>query len=65
MPRKPKVTRRGKNEGMETIHHSEDEIDMLLRRGKKIEKVQYAVSDEDEEEEYQRYHGFNFGMSGF
>ena len=50
---------------METIHHSEDEIDMLLRRGKKIEKVQYAVSDEDEEEEYQRYHGFNFGMSGF
>ena len=50
---------------METIHHSEDEIDMLLRRGKKIEKVQYAVSDEDKEEEYQRYHGFNFGMSGF
>ena len=50
---------------METIHHSEDEIETLLRRGKKIEKVQYAVSDEDEEEEYQRYHGFNFGMSGF
>lgn len=50
---------------METIHHSEDEIETMLRLGKKIEKVQYAVSDEDEEEEYQRYHGFNFGMSGF
>lgn len=42
---------------METLHHSDDEIEMLLRRKKKIETgVQIMVDDEEEEEqEYQSY----------
>lgn len=48
---------------METLHHSENEIEMLLRRKKKIETgVQIIVDDEEEEEqEYQSYHGFGMG----
>lgn len=43
---------------LETVHHSEDEIQMLLRKGKKIERtVTYSVSDEDEE--YEQYHGMS------
>ena len=48
---------------METLHHSDEEIEMLLRRKKKIETgVQIMVDDEEEEEqEYQSYHGFGMG----
>ena len=48
---------------METLHHSDDAIEMLLRRRKKIETgVQIMVDDEEEEEqEYQSYHGFGMG----
>ena len=48
---------------METLYHSEKEIEMLLRRGKKIETgIQIMVDDEEEEEqEYQSYHGFGMG----
>ena len=43
--------------------HSEDEIELLLRRKKKIETgIQIMVDDEEEEEqEYQSYHGFGMG----
>lgn len=45
---------------METIHHSEKEIEKLLAIGRKIEHgVTYAV---DDEEEYEQYHGFGMGM---
>ena len=48
---------------LETVHHSAKEIKLILRRGGKIERtVAYAVSDEDEEEEYQQYHGFGMTM---
>ena len=47
---------------LETVHHSEEEIQRMLRRGKKIERTaQYAVSDE-QDEEYERYHGFSMTM---
>lgn len=46
---------------LETVHHSEEEIELILRRGGKIDhSVQYAVDDEDEE--YERYHGFSMSM---
>jgi len=46
---------------LETIHHSEEEIELILRRGGKIDRsVRYAVDDEDEE--YEQYHGFSMGM---
>lgn len=45
---------------METVHHSEKEIEKLLAIGRKIEHgVTYAV---DDEEEYEQYHGFGMGM---
>ena len=45
---------------METIHHSEKEIEKLLAIGRKIEHgITYAV---DDEEEYEQYHGFGMGM---
>ena len=46
---------------LETVHHSDDEIEMMLSRGKKISKAQYTVVDEeeDEEQEYRHYHGFD------
>ena len=48
---------------METVHHSEEEIERILRHGGKIDRtVEYAVDDEDEEEEYQQYHGFGMTM---
>ena len=44
---------------LETLHHSEDEIELILRRGGKIDRtVQYAVEDE----EYEQYHGFSMSM---
>ncbi len=47
---------------METVHHSEDEIEQILRHGGKIDRtVQYAVTD-DEDEEYEQYHGFSMMM---
>lgn len=51
---------------METLHHSDEEIEMLLRQGKKIESgVQIMVDDEEEkEQEYWRYHCFDYGMGG-
>lgn len=46
---------------LETVHHSEEEIERILRRGGKIDRtVQYAVDDEDEE--YEQYHGFSMTM---
>ena len=48
---------------METVHHSEEEVERILRHGGKIDRtVEYAVDDEDEEEEYQQYHGFGMTM---
>jgi len=42
---------------LETVHHSEDEIERILARGGKIDRtVTYAVTDE-QDEEYQQYHG--------
>ncbi len=50
---------------LETIHHSEEEIELMLRRGKKIEHgIQYVVDDEleqEEEQDYSYYHGFSMG----
>jgi len=46
---------------LETVHHSEDEIERILARGGKIDRtVTYAVEDEDEE--YEQYHGFGMTM---
>lgn len=46
---------------LETLHHSEEEIELILRRGGKIDhSVQYAVDDESEE--YEQYHGFSMSM---
>ena len=46
---------------METVHHSEEEIERILRHGGKIDRtVEYAVDDEDEE--YEQYHGFGMTM---
>ena len=44
---------------LETVHHSEEEIQRMLRRGKKVERTaQYAISDEQDEQ----YHGFSMTM---
>lgn len=44
-----------------TVHHSEREIERILRRGGKIDRtVQYAVDDEDME--YEQNHGFSMTM---
>ena len=46
---------------MEAVHHSEEEIERILRHGGKIDRTaQYAVDDEDEE--YEQYHGFGMTM---
>lgn len=45
----------------ETIHHSEDEIARMLRRGQKISHGE-TYSVEDEEEEFAEYHGFGMTM---
>ena len=46
---------------METVNHSEEEIERILRHGGKIDRTaQYAVDDEDEE--YEQYHGFGMTM---
>lgn len=46
---------------LETLHHSEEEIELILRRGGKIDhSIQYAVDDESEE--YEQYHGFSMSM---
>jgi len=46
---------------METVYHSEEEIERILRRGGKIDRtVEYAVDDENEE--YEQYHGFGMTM---
>ena len=43
---------------LETLHHSKQEIRRILERGGKIDRtVEYAVDDEDEE--YEQYHGFS------
>ena len=47
---------------LETVHHSEEEIQLMLRHGKKIERTaQYTVTDE-QDEEYEQYHGFSMTM---
>ena len=46
---------------LETLHHSKQEILRILERGGKIDRtVEYAVDDEDEE--YEQYHGFSMRM---
>ena len=46
---------------LETLHHSKQEIQRILERGGKIDRtVEYAVDDEDEE--YEQYHGFSMRM---
>ena len=46
---------------LETLHHSKQEIRRILERGGKIDRtVEYAVDDEDEE--YDQYHGFSMRM---
>ena len=46
---------------LETVHHSRDEIEHILAHDGKIDRtVQYAVEDEDEE--YEQYHGFEMTM---
>lgn len=46
---------------LETLHHSKQEIQRILERGGKIDRtVEYAV--DDEEEEYEQYHGFSMRM---
>lgn len=46
---------------LETVHHSEKEIERILARGGKIDRtVTYAV--DDEEEEFEQYHGFSMTM---
>lgn len=47
---------------LETVHHSEDEIERMLARGRKVERTaEYAVTDE-QDEEYEQYHGFTMTM---
>ena len=42
---------------LETVHYSEDEIERILARGGKIDRtVTYALTDE-QDEEYEHYHG--------
>lgn len=46
---------------LETLHHSKQEIRRIQERGGKIDRtVEYAV--DDEEEEYEQYHGFSMRM---
>ena len=46
---------------LETLHHSKREIRRILEHGGKIDRtVEYAV--DDEEEEYEQYHGFSMTM---
>ena len=46
---------------LETLHHSKREIQRILEHGGKIDRtVEYAV--DDEEEEYEQYHGFSMMM---
>lgn len=47
---------------LETVHHSEDEIERMLARGRKVERTaEYAVVDE-QDEEYEQFHGFSMTM---
>ena len=46
---------------LHTQHHSKQEIRRILERGGKIDRTgEYAV--DDEEEEYEQYHGFSMRM---
>jgi hypothetical protein len=47
---------------LETVHHSRDEIELILDRGGKIEHAAYIVDDEEEDEEFGQYHGFTMTM---
>ena len=44
---------------LETIHHSDAEIEKLLAMGHKLEHAQYMV---DDDEEYEQQHGFGMTM---
>lgn len=37
---------------LETVHHSDREIQIMLRLGKKIQKVAYMVDDEDQDKKH-------------
>lgn len=45
----------------ETIHHSEEEIEKMLRLGQKISHTE-TINIMDEDEEYEQYHGFSMTM---
>lgn len=46
---------------LETVHHSKEEIKKLLERGEKIDWTA-QVSVDDEEQEFESYHGFTMTM---
>ena len=46
---------------LETVHHSEGEIERMLAMGRKIEHGVAVMVDDDQEEEYRQYHGFGMG----
>lgn len=46
---------------LETVRHSDQEVERMLRRGKKIEHGTVVMVD-DEDEEYEQYHGFGMMM---
>ena len=47
---------------LETLHHSKEEIQRILERGGKVESTVKYVVDDDEDDEYEQYHGFNMRM---
>ena len=44
---------------LETLHHSKEEIQRILERGGKVDRTVKYVVDDDEDDEYEQYHGFN------
>ena len=47
---------------LETLHHSKDEILRILERGGKVDRTVKYVVDDDEDDEYEQYHGFSMRM---
>ena len=47
---------------LETLHHSKEEIQRILERGGKVDRTVKYVVDDDEDDEYEQYHGFNMRM---
>lgn len=47
---------------LETLHHSKEEIQRILNLGGKVDRTVKYVVDDDEDDEYEQYHGFNMRM---